>query len=399
MILEKCVLIARHVPRHDAQPKMVALIPRTGDDYGVWLDLHYLPFTEDIREWPFASLPVPSFDQREAIDRFVSSMDLEMAAARSPSSSTHAAALAVAGAEVHASPQELLRPENTYNPALWRFYNFLCARAVDPKAKVPPPSGWRCDAIQLSTVLAEQAKATMCAEALKSAFRLEKVEKPSKKVKRYWREAILEKHREAAELGEVDTKRIKIDSYLKKDEKDELVKEECGGQPRCAPLDLVVPVVSAVPPVVKVGSVHPERDFEHWLTRCASGFDVVGQAIEQMCGVIDRLADESDEHHGKALSCLTVLRRGCVQEGEAVTYNNFVKRLRTAETKRRKSFWEKVREGSLGLITAGEVVTSPITLEESRAFLRGEEVSFTRPSVSRDSVVPLSERDLEAMIE
>ena len=55
------------------------------------------------------------------------------------------------------------------------------------------------------------------------------------------------------------------------------------------------------PPRVHIGSVHPERDFERWLNeRKTGGRDVVAPAIEQMCLVILRFAEEGEEFHGKA---------------------------------------------------------------------------------------------------
>ena len=70
------------------------------------------------------------------------------------------------------------------------------------------------------------------------------------------------------------------------------------------------------PPRVHIGSVHPDRDFERWLNeRKTGGRDVVAPAIEQMCLVILRFAEEGEEFHGKALSCLATMRRGCVRRG------------------------------------------------------------------------------------
>lgn len=71
-----------------------------------------------------------------------------------------------------------------------------------------------------------------------------------------------------------------------------------------------------------IGSVHPERDFERWLNeRKTGGRDVVAPAIEQMCLVILRFAEEGEEFYGKALSCLATMRRGCVRRGPRALFS------------------------------------------------------------------------------
>jgi len=204
----------------------------------------------------------------------------------------------------------------------------------------------------------------------------------------------------------VDTKRIKVDTSVKKAEKDEdeddKVKLE-GSQGAACPAGMAAPVEP--PPRVHIGSVHPERDFERWLALRAGGVDTVGPAIEQMRNIIERLAEEGEEFHGKALSCLTTLRRGCVQEGEVRIFNDFVRRLRLGETKRRARFWERARESAIGLITDAEAVTSSVNADEAKAFLRGEVYVSPHDGTAGGSAAAaaapaqLSERDLEAMIE
>merc|ERR1712187_832802 len=89
------------------------------------------------------------------------------------------------------------------------------------------------------------------------------------------------------------------------------------------------PVLPAPAPlVVQVGSVHPERDFERWLAHRSGGVDTVGPAISQMITMIEKFAEEGEEYLGKAISCLGALRRGCIREGEALVFNNFLRRLR-----------------------------------------------------------------------
>lgn len=389
---EQRVLIARYCFRKDSQPRMVALIPKKEPGCSAQMILHYLPFMEDIREWTCASLPEPSGDQKAFANTLVDAMTLT-------------------------GERELLRPEDTNNPSLARFYDFLGQRALDPGAKLLAAAPDQSQILEPPEE-AQQALAKARPEnernKVKTLFGLEKVEKSAgRERKRFWREAIAEKTKNSAALiGEVDTKKIKVDAYTgakKSEEKDEdkaplrAVKgEDSQGQ------DDSMAVAVGVPPRVHIGSVHPERDFERWLNeRRTGGVDVVAPAIEQMCDVILRFAGEGEEFHGKALACLATLRRGCVREAESAGYNEFLRRLRLRLTRRQGMLWERVcQDTGLGLITDTEVVTSTVTSVEAKAFLEGKDVSpSATAAASATATAPgvpataLSERELEAMIE
>ncbi|CAE8742654.1 unnamed protein product [Polarella glacialis] len=415
MVEDKRVLIARYCFRKDAQPRMVALIPRKGrGGEASSLTLQYLPFAEDIREWTCASLPQPSENQRQAVSHLLDTMLLEVAGPEVELKKS-AALSASPEAEDGLPPMELLKPEDTNNPALSRFYSFLAQRAVDAADKVQQSEHALASPIlgPPAEVLARLAKAGYDNEKgrLKSVFGLERVETPvggRGRVKRFWREAIAEKRKDAAG-GEVDTKRIKVDpSAVKKAEKEEedenkaRVKDEAPDDGEANGMAAAV----GLPPKVHIGSVHPERDFERLLSERAGGADIVGPAVEQMCDIICSFAEEGDEFHGKALSCLAALRRGCVREGEAAGYNELLRKLRLGVTKRQAKLWEKAsKDGALGLITDAEVVTSTVSSAEARAFLAGEDI----PGSAHASSYPLategaagaglSEKDLEDMIE
>jgi len=355
-----------------------------------FLEMQYLPFAEDIREWTCASLPVALPEQHDAVSALVDAMTLEM-----PGSSSGACALLSGGAAGH----EPFQPEDNYNPSLARFYNFLSERAVNPVARVPSP-GRELRALVRPANMTERVQTARLAERLTAAFGLQKVEKKGS-VKRFWREAIAEK-RTIQSFGEVDTKRIKVEAikkFEKEEDEDKVKGEGSQGIEHVSSGGMAMPV--GPPPRVHIGSVHPERDFERWLAHKVGGHDVVGVAIEQMCGMIDRLAEEGEEFHPKALSCVSTLRRGCVSEGEPAAYNAFVRNLGLGITKRRAQLWERAREAALGLITDRELATSTVTTEEARAFLAGETFVAAAGLTSGSSAAPaaLCEADLEAMIE
>merc|ERR1712151_427655 len=94
---------------------------------------------EDLREWPFASLPVPSSEQRQAVEALMDAAELQATVGGAVGS--HAAVTVENDSGAPLKPhrtEELLRPEDVRNPSLRRFYDFLIQRALSPKASLPP---------------------------------------------------------------------------------------------------------------------------------------------------------------------------------------------------------------------------------------------------------------------
>jgi len=384
MVARDVALVARYSFRKNAQPRLVALFPSRGPrGSSSSLVMQYLPFEEDIREWVVASLPATSAVQRDAVSVLLDSMSLE-----EPASG-------------RLDADEALRPEDTHNPCLSRFYSFLTRRAMDAAAKVPGPGPEMLSMLEPPAHIAERAVSSGAAELLKGAFAFERVEKKVGKKRTFWREAVAQKRSEA-DIGEVDVKRIRVDGVAKKDEDGEdegAMKKEESPDLFAAP-EMAAPVDSAPPaPLLRVGTVNPVRDFEQWLACRPGCVDTAGAAIQQMCGVVDRLVEEGPECHGKALSCLQALRRGCAEVGEAQAYNAFARRLRCEGC---EGFWETARGAKLGLITDAEVPTSTVSTEEARAFLAGEDLAAPAAPAppgsamaARPAAPPLSDKELE----
>jgi len=407
MLSERLVLIARYVFRKNAQPRMVALWARKGENgCASILEMQYLPFFEDIREWSCPSLPTPSAEQEATVEALVDAFNLDV--------------VATSGAEPikggKSFDPEYFKLEDTNNPCLARFYDFVVKRLVTPGIKVPPSD--LGNHIDVPVQAKEKSEKRKIPDELKAKFTLQRVEKSGGKRKHFWREAIAEKRKDL-DLGEVDTKRIRVPERLGKKEEQEKkedddeekkkgVKAEEGGGGATSSGGPVFAQPVGVFPAVHVGSVHPERDFERWLAQKGGGHDIVGEAMRQMKDIIERLIDEGEDFHGKALSCLSSLRKGCVSEGEAGLFNNFIRLLSHGVTQRKIHFWKRASEASVGLITDGEVPTSTVSIEEARAFLRGE--PFFPPSSASAAHKPdgssgthggppLTEQDLEAMID
>ncbi|CAK9067551.1 X-ray repair cross-complementing protein 5 [Durusdinium trenchii] len=197
MLSEKRVLIARYCFRKDSQPRMVALIPKKGAGVGPWssfgqqvtLVMGNPPLPEE-----------PTAEQKAFTNSLVDALTFD--------------------------PQTL-RPEETSNPSLARFYDFLGRRAVDPGAKLESsvaapvlemPEHAR---LALEKVLPENERLKV-----KASFGLEKVEKAvGRERKRHRREDPERRiHRRSGMDSAKDIKKIKVDAYTgakKTEEKEE----------------------------------------------------------------------------------------------------------------------------------------------------------------------------------
>jgi len=162
---KQLVLLARYVPRKDCDtgPKLVALYPNVES-----LTLNYLPFSEDLRDWPFAELPEPSPEQQGLTDDLVSHLTL-------------------ADSELH--------PELTYNPMFARFCQLRMDRLVNPSCPA------NTEPLPFKRTFPEGIK-----EKLEEHFPITLIQQTEQK-KRYWIET---SQRANTKVEPVDVKKIRI---------------------------------------------------------------------------------------------------------------------------------------------------------------------------------------------
>eukprot|EP01119_Soliformovum_irregulare_P022025 TRINITY_DN7445_c0_g1_i3.p1 TRINITY_DN7445_c0_g1~~TRINITY_DN7445_c0_g1_i3.p1 ORF type:complete len:479 (+),score=143.12 TRINITY_DN7445_c0_g1_i3:105-1541(+) len=119
------VAIVRYVKRNKSVPHLGVLHPHIRPDCE---NLYYnsLPFSEDIRQYPFAPLDpnrmrkglAPSQAQLEAADQLIDALDLVQKDGEE---------------EI-----ELFKPKHVYNPTLQRLYQAVQSKAVHPNDPIPP---------------------------------------------------------------------------------------------------------------------------------------------------------------------------------------------------------------------------------------------------------------------
>ncbi|KAK9840417.1 hypothetical protein WJX74_009567 [Apatococcus lobatus] len=319
------VAIVRFVPRASGAVVMGACTPLLGNGRQPdCLLLNHLPFFEDMRSFTFASFasrpeaqPTPA--QLSATDDLIDSMQL------------------VQGDE------EQLKPDETVNPTLNRFYAFMAARVVDPNAAAPEldPLTSRIMLPHLDTL--PRARAALAAAKEAFPIKLSAAEKAAADAENR------DQGDEPAENGQAGT------SGQEEEKKDE--------GPRFN-LD-AAPTTQAE----TVGSSSPVEDFESLVQqgRPDIAFNGLARIIETL--VARSLGDRS---FGKALSCLQALRQGCIQHSRPQLFNDTLTLLTSKWDSQPncKAFWIKVHDASLQQISSQEETSSPVSPREAEAWFK-----------------------------
>eukprot|EP00250_Pteridium_aquilinum_P033977 c6789_g1_i1 orf=114-2246(+) len=298
-----------------------------------------LPFMEDAREFPFTSLDSlpsnlqPSISQQEAADNFVKLLDL------APS-----------------DQEEMLLPERTLNPVLQRWYCFLHHKHMNPDAEVPPLN----DALRL-VVKPDQELLKENESVIKwfnNQFTIRVNEQKGKRSHQFWKETKQEEDGRGEEDSVMDDGQISFDSLT-------------------------------VRKVSEVGSIQPVQDFEAMLARRDSD-EWVLKAIREMKKLIIDLLDSAYKAntYEKTMACLSALRKGCVEQGEPLEFNNFLHDLASkCRGKRLNDFWDLILDRRLTLINKGEAPDSDVLEEEALAFLsRDGEGETGKESVQEEEI-------------
>jgi ATP-dependent DNA helicase 2 subunit 2 len=198
MLETESVAIIRYVKRNNSVPHLGVLVPYihySSEIRSDWECFYYikLPFAEDLRQYPFASLDpsrarksfVPSPEELSVAEKLINSLDL-MTAVKD---------------EDDDEPTEALKPKQTFNPALQHFYQCVQKRAMNPKAPIPPLDPDIHVYVNPDAELFSRAADSLA--EFKKTFPLVPVnaEEDNKKRRRFWRDAF-------------DTADVTLDSYI-----------------------------------------------------------------------------------------------------------------------------------------------------------------------------------------
>ncbi|XP_048780641.2 X-ray repair cross-complementing protein 5-like isoform X2 [Ostrea edulis] len=328
-------IIVRKVYSAATAPKLGCLMPHIKSSYECLIYVE-LPFTEDIRQYTFGSLPLkeetqankkykPTDAQLDAINELINQSDLSQVTE-----------------DEDGEKIEALKPKLIFHPYFQRLYQCLQHRAFEPHDPLPELSPLIANSLKPPQEVS--ARCEVQCEKIKELFKLEVVKK--KDDKKTGENMFKQKEDE-----EPSSKKIKLDDDLG------------GGLADMTKAD-----------VTEVGTVTPVDDFIALINqRDADRFE---EASKQMQKRVEQLVTDSfgPQFYGKALDCLKTLREQSVKKSEPMLYNTYMKKLKEfLIEKGRRDFWEMLVDEKQGLISKMESEDSTVTQEEAKAFVTEEE--------------------------
>jgi ATP-dependent DNA helicase 2 subunit 2 len=118
------------------------------------------------------------------------------------------------------------------------------------------------------------------------------------------------------------------------------------------------------------------------------GEDLVDKAVTQMKSIILDIVKKSlsGSHFSKALECMKALRRGCVTEEEAKSFNDFLGKIKkiSGSDKAFLSFFKSLKENGILLISDSEVRREGASKKEAEEFFEEEEIGQEKEDDPQD---------------
>ncbi|CAH0489472.1 unnamed protein product [Peronospora farinosa] len=331
------VIVARFVPRKNAAPKIVSLIPHApssgkGDNYyALWAQ--QLPYEEDMRNYEFAPLKTrkytPSEEQQLLADKLVDSLSIRDDKAD----------------EVGAC----------FNPVIRRFFHAVSKRALDESAGVPALPAYMESSLKMDP--GRQEKISTLIESFGDAFQLKEAVKKAKdkKKKSFW--------------SDVPTASVKEEDI--KEENEDAVGRDAGSD-----LELDLDDLLDSGDVTTVGSMNPIADFEVLVESFqskASRRERLTAAVTGMETHIERfLSQNGSEFFPKALQCLSHFRKRSPEIQYSAQFNEFLTKLKSVLSENSDA-WKAIKDAGISLLTSSEDPSVDVSPAAARAFLHGEE--------------------------
>ena len=328
--------LARLVIRNNSGPKLVTMIPReiSARQGRYCFYLSQLPTVEDVRQFRFSSLQSSNATQRGVVKEFVSKMQLDSGGNRLDLDrlvmpQTHLLnqrilqeSIADSRENAEPNPNRRLRGKYQGGPAE-TFWDNELSQQLQIEEQMREGLGQMETKIQDSFDLVENP---------------ETVQKANKK---YWCDVLKEQEKVAEEEQMIQKM---------KDHRRETVPDE-------------------------VSRNYAISDFNAMIT--FRGEDLVDKAVTQMKSIILDIVKGSlsGSHFAKALECIKALRRGCVSEEEADSFNGFLAKIKQIAKKEKSffSFFRSLKENGISLISKDEVAREGVSKEEAERYFQDSE--------------------------
>eukprot|EP01130_Rhizamoeba_saxonica_P018803 TRINITY_DN9549_c0_g1_i1.p1 TRINITY_DN9549_c0_g1~~TRINITY_DN9549_c0_g1_i1.p1 ORF type:complete len:630 (-),score=163.23 TRINITY_DN9549_c0_g1_i1:19-1908(-) len=328
---EHCAII-RYSKGKNA-PFIAALYPRIKQE----MDSLYcvkLPFSEDIRDYPFQPLSDIEIteEQLQVTEDVINALDLTKVT------------------NDEGELEEPFKPKNIHNPSLQHLYQVLFHKALHPDSDIPPILPVIDESVSPDEELFRKNQQLLT--NFKNVFELIPTEEKQPQ-KKFWSQELLDED-------------VNIDSYINASNK--LPNTTVTSHTNKPNMEKIIKGNTST-----VGSINPANDFREMLAR--RDVDLVKKAISEVIVQTRRMIKESvyQSYYAKAIECIKELRYGCLIEDEIEDFNNFMFSIKLdMKGKTRNDFWEIVVNEKINLITVEENICSAITKEDAQNFLFGD---------------------------
>jgi len=346
---KKKVMLCRFVPRKNSAPKLVVLAPRIKSSRELLIG-NELPFESDLRKFPFASLDVkrsyiPSRHQLAACKQLISRLNLMTAMV-----------------DDDGERSEALRPQNTFNPILQRFYQNLQGRALDPTAALQDTPPVILKYLEPDSRLFRSTETVAALAEFEKVFETKLIPKKESKGRnrKQWND-LSDELDAMLNLGGAAPAR----SEKKEDDDDDGGGGE-GADGGAVALDALIQVDE----VQEIGTRDPMADFDKLLSQRSSA-DLFERLSASLWEVIYRLIDSSygDLNFSKAVQCMLHLKGWAIKEEECQPFNAEITRFKAKYSEKKKALWEMVRAQKVTLISKSDLEDSAISDKEALEFL------------------------------
>ena len=311
------VLIARYVYRQNSEPKLVILTPHQSKRGPVFY-INVLPTVEDIRDFQFSSLDSCTIQQEEIVGKFIDSLDLEK------------------------NGEEILKPNETFNPVLQYFYQCLESKFLDKNEDFPALDEAIANYLIPNKKLFENNK---YASFLHKMFKIKEKDKIEDKKKRiFWKEIIQN------ELNTTITQQRIEEKLNAKKTEDKTT-------------------ISAITPI---------EDFKEMIGNKKVDYTV--KAMNLMIEMIINFIRDSfkGSYFIKAIECIKTLRQTAIEEDEVDLFNDFLNEIKKLFPKEKFSdFWSLFCDNKITLISEDENEKSKFSEKQAQNWIdeiKGKEV-------------------------
>eukprot|EP01134_Creolimax_fragrantissima_P005535 CFRG5535T1 len=333
----KRVAIVRLVRKEKSQVELGVMRPRIKDEYECLL-FHKLPYADDIRNCNFPSFNTSQLQpvdvQNTLMDELIDSMDLTNASV-----------------DIDGDAIEAFQPKNTLNPCIQHQFNVICATETED-----------------SNVMDDYLKQSL-AEVIESVDRIPAFIAKNDKIAR----ALEDKYQLKKKANVMGRQRVKENTFLRDRSSDldmDLPDETVAGNVPTSIVEATNEITSTV------GTVDPTNDFRKMIAhRIGMNRTDIDSAIMQIKDVIEKLVGSSISASDlvKPLDCIKLLRGTCKTNGDADTFNKWLKKYKTDiedPEEHGYSFWKLLVENGLSLLSREETgVNTDPTAEEAELFL------------------------------